>query len=225
MSNNTKVDKRTLLYRSNRAQLLCGWCGAPNCPTSLCPDCAAKNQRRIRKRYKTNRAVGKCGYCGKKCKTAICKKCYLPHQRWMRRNKRKGLCYTCGNERAPGSTKCAKCLVNNRLVHRRLYRKRIDAGVCPYCEKKPDEGVQVCATHRNYDHKRMNMQNRKRYKKCKAEGMCVRCQKTEAIKDRVLCQPCKIIVNETSRKCAQRRANEKRKDSNKALQSLQGPNS
>lgn len=193
-----KVDPRTLTYRSNRAQLLCGWCGAPNCVKALCPDCSQKNRERIRKKYKANRAVGRCGYCGKKTKNAICKDCFLPHQRWMRRNKRKGLCYKCGREPVPGSTQCAQCLVGSRIVHKRLYRQRVKRGVCPYCEDTPAPGVLTCAKHRKWDHDRMNKQNRKKYKELKAEGTCVRCQQTKAMQNRVLCVGCRMYVNTTN---------------------------
>ena len=179
-------DARKAEYRRARrraedrlARGLCVRCGRrPNEPERrLCADCAERQRRADRERYREASAQGRL-YGGKAPGTKR-RNARRRSRKRQRARRESSLCIRCGKSPpVEAGSSCAPCLENRRASDRQTYAERRTEGRCTRCGSSTFEGAPLCGPctvlEARYEEKKRETA-RRRYAQRRAAWVCTHC--------------------------------------------------
>ena len=109
----------------------------------------------------------------------------------------RGKCPRCGGKHPliPGMKRCAVCSEKERQQVKDRTRRRIEAGLCVRCGKRPaPDGFRMCEQCRK-DDKVFRVYDpvkaKRRRDKLKERGICINCASAPAVGQHVRCEKCR----------------------------------
>lgn len=104
----------------------------------------------------------------------------------------KRLCADCTEKQAQSSAKYGKEHRRELTAYQREWaQKRRDAGLCPRCGRKPEDGYKTCSRCRSKDNRRRERQRRENGVTAYCpEGVCWTCRKRPVLEGKKLCAEC-----------------------------------
>lgn len=144
-----------------------------------CIKCLDEAKERSAKRYNRMKTERKCKTCGglvEETKGVYCKSCNLDKQSCWADKKAKGLCVTCGKEKASNGLKCIDCY-NRYVGHVTLKREqRLEKGCCAFCDDLRVSN-RLCLNHFLKFTSKSHFKTSKRYKELidifnRQDGIC-----------------------------------------------------